>query len=47
MSKKINWKKLKKRENFFLKTGRMPTDSEMKSVKGKPRLMFGFNTISR
>lgn len=38
------------REGFFLKHGRFPTDSELRSLKKqkhKPKLFFGYNTVSR
>lgn len=47
MSKKINWKKVRKRESFFLKHDRFPSKKEMASTKNKPVLMFGFNSVSR
>lgn len=47
MSKRINWKKVKERESFFLKHGRFPNRSERVSNKGKPTLIFGHNTVSR
>lgn len=44
MSRKINWKKQLRREEFFLKRGRFPKKRELERKRG-PVLMFGHNTI--
>ena len=45
-SKRINWKKQLRKENFWLKAGRMPTKRELENNK-TPRLIFGLNTVSK
>ena len=47
--KPIDWKEVRRRENFWLKRGRWPTDDEMEEMKNRrgPTLMFGLNTVSR
>ncbi len=44
--KSIDWKVQRKREAYYLKHGRFPTQQEFDASR-KPRLMFGFNTVSR
>ncbi len=46
MSKKnkIDWKKQKEREKFFIRNGRFPRPGELDANKGKPVLLFGYNT---
>jgi len=44
--KSIDWKVQRKREAYYMKHGRFPTQQEL-DVPRQPRLMFGFNTLSR
>lgn len=42
--KTIDWKKQRERERFYLRHGRFPRPGELEASKGKPVLLFGYNT---
>lgn len=42
-ARKINWKRQRKREAFFLKTGRMPYKKELSNSQ-QPHISYGYNT---